>query len=880
MQILDAMRLSRRCPGRSFTGLGLATLLLLGGGCGDGKSSGGNGSIDNLPSPDGGSRADAAITTTADGGLVDGGAIKTATSARETVLFKMDSIQGVSRNPPVATTFTLAQPSYISRVFTYHYAETIGNKSPSVAFQDTTTGAVYGPWPQVGYKTFAGTLGASRDDPGNVVGPPDNYWMAYPGKSVPAGTYQVVDSDPATWCYTADQGNRGLTWVYGWSLATTAVTVATVAAKLAPAAGLAPADYEIHGTADDTVGAISADGTLTTNVDAARAGFLFATVKAGSLAASKLAPESGLYMTPAPGNSQLVRNGAVWSVAPAGSSVVDATTTVLSLLLLHPMAANLAPDVQTQQLQWMVATLNLGWATVTSAATAYDLALSAGTDPFDDPTFATALVASLNDVAANMPEYLSSLPGAVFKSGAVDNTPYNIAKAGIAVTSLGESARSATSVTLEPGSDTGTGLDYYFAVKELAASAMPQDLNSVAFVTPNMLQILPSSRDVATGFVASASYWKYLDLAGLVLQKATEALAGAAKLTPGSTVELPAKKFYEVRFFSGGFGYGNGVTEYQFAQTNFEAETGAAFKHNVATAVVEMLSLIPGSEAIFESETGSEVVAAVLLETTRALSQMLNDKGAAGIEANDVYNLMYNVCKTAVDTFVQKSTESAQKGTLKKVFSFFTSGAKKAVKLVMSVPGKLSKGGSLANRALRLARPNSIMEYYIVAVGYTPVTVTPPPVSTAYTMTYKLQNNPHPFTDIGCYDGCGDLSTPTTNATGALSLAGGTATLSSSYATTDDLGAPVACTVTGKGTWDSIAMLLDLTGSFSCTASTHLESGTFTSLSSWIDMGAGYLQTLSTPTWTAHFQAAGVGTSVCQASCNGDVAFKPTRLTP
>ncbi|HEX7598821.1 MAG TPA: hypothetical protein VF518_11445, partial [Polyangia bacterium] len=140
-----------------------------------------------------------------------------SSGARESILFKLESVQGVASNPPVPTIFTLGSSAYISRVFTYHYAATIGTKSPTVAFKDTTTGTIYGPWFQIGYSTFDGTLGAGKSASGNVVGPPDNYWMAYPAQTVPAGTYQVVDSEPTTWSYTVDLGNRGVAWVYGWA---------------------------------------------------------------------------------------------------------------------------------------------------------------------------------------------------------------------------------------------------------------------------------------------------------------------------------------------------------------------------------------------------------------------------------------------------------------------------------------------------------------------------------------------------------------------------------------------------------------------------------------------------------------------------------------
>jgi hypothetical protein len=159
----------------------------------------------------------ATTPVTPDAGVAD---TRTAPTGQEAILFKMESVQGVSYNPPNPTTFTLSSDAYVTRVWDYHYGATIGTKSQTISFKNTTTNVVYGPWPVVGYKTFNGTLGVSKSDPGNIVGPPDNYWMAYPAQTVPAGTYQVIDSDPATWAYTSDLGNRGSTWVYGWLLGT------------------------------------------------------------------------------------------------------------------------------------------------------------------------------------------------------------------------------------------------------------------------------------------------------------------------------------------------------------------------------------------------------------------------------------------------------------------------------------------------------------------------------------------------------------------------------------------------------------------------------------------------------------------------------------
>jgi hypothetical protein len=140
-----------------------------------------------------------------------------AGSGVETILLKMESVQGVKAKPPEVTSFTLAQASYITRVWTYHYDSVIGTSTPTVAFKNTKTGALIGPWSQAGYRNYSVEAGSAASDPRNVVGPPDNYWVAYPGVVVPAGTYQVIDSAPESWAYTSDLGNRGVAWVYGWA---------------------------------------------------------------------------------------------------------------------------------------------------------------------------------------------------------------------------------------------------------------------------------------------------------------------------------------------------------------------------------------------------------------------------------------------------------------------------------------------------------------------------------------------------------------------------------------------------------------------------------------------------------------------------------------
>jgi hypothetical protein len=65
---------------------------------------------------------------------------------QEAVLFKVDSIQGVSYGPTAATVLNLAQSSTITRIMTYHYNSTIGTKNAAILLLNLTTQSVHGPW--------------------------------------------------------------------------------------------------------------------------------------------------------------------------------------------------------------------------------------------------------------------------------------------------------------------------------------------------------------------------------------------------------------------------------------------------------------------------------------------------------------------------------------------------------------------------------------------------------------------------------------------------------------------------------------------------------------------------------------------------------------
>ena len=159
----------------------------------------------------------------------------TASAWTETYLLKQESIAGVSNNPPNKTIITLSNPAYITKMFTYHWNGGSGATPGTISLKNTVTGEILGPWDVVGTKVgIDPTPGAKW--PTTPNGPPYLYWTVQPNVSVQVGSYEVVDSDPATWSYTSDVGNKGITDIFGWSFGAvpTVTSAPTDAATSAP----------------------------------------------------------------------------------------------------------------------------------------------------------------------------------------------------------------------------------------------------------------------------------------------------------------------------------------------------------------------------------------------------------------------------------------------------------------------------------------------------------------------------------------------------------------------------------------------------------------------------------------------------------------------
>lgn len=84
--------------------------------------------------------------------------------------------------------FTINVPVYVTYIMTYHWNNGRGALAGKISLRDTK-GKVFGPW--------------------DVKVRNRVYWEISPGVTLPPGTYQVIDSDPATWAQNSQSGGKG-----------------------------------------------------------------------------------------------------------------------------------------------------------------------------------------------------------------------------------------------------------------------------------------------------------------------------------------------------------------------------------------------------------------------------------------------------------------------------------------------------------------------------------------------------------------------------------------------------------------------------------------------------------------------------------------------
>ena len=145
----------------------------------------------------GGSQAtiDAVLQTFSVNGQAEAAPVPTGTAE---VSFEVGNIYGVYNGPTQPTVFTLNAPRVLALIQNYHWNSARGATPGTISLQDAG-GRTYGPWQAEG-------------SPGQG-GVPNAYWTARPMVLLPAGTYTVIDSDPASWAQNSESGGRGFTRV-------------------------------------------------------------------------------------------------------------------------------------------------------------------------------------------------------------------------------------------------------------------------------------------------------------------------------------------------------------------------------------------------------------------------------------------------------------------------------------------------------------------------------------------------------------------------------------------------------------------------------------------------------------------------------------------
>lgn len=115
------------------------------------------------------------------------------------VLAEISSIAGTS-NGPTAPSVVDLPAARITALVTYHWNSAQGAAPGTIGLR-AADGTMYGPYQATG-------------SPGQG-GVPNAYWTAVVNVTVPAGSYTVVDSDPASWAWASDTGGRGMVIIHG-----------------------------------------------------------------------------------------------------------------------------------------------------------------------------------------------------------------------------------------------------------------------------------------------------------------------------------------------------------------------------------------------------------------------------------------------------------------------------------------------------------------------------------------------------------------------------------------------------------------------------------------------------------------------------------------
>jgi hypothetical protein len=556
-----------------------------------------------------------------------------------------------------------------------------------------------------------------------------------------------------------------------------AATPAAVSGTVVPPAGAAAGDYEVYpSTSAQAAAKVDGNGAFSSALPGDRTGVLMAVPREGSASATALGGGKGILLAPVFGNIVLAKNGAgllylsgtnagpatgatdggakaaavdgtsartadgglvvsarkdsidanpavpssadggsqsyptvdgaAAPVAPAGV-VLDGVTTVLSTLLFHPMLANPNPAASKQVAEWLVAKANGGWPELQAATLAFDRAAD-----LSAPAFQTALAALFQSVVATLPTALVAGASAkILEDGQAPPTVKTTSQGAVCMAVTVDNPKT-PSITVDDSA--GTNLDYLCVVRATSKSDFPAGADSPAFATPNRLGTVPSGTAIRSAFVGAKSYASYLDVVGNTIGLVTN-LIGGATIGPNNAIPLPNDQVSEIRCLSGGYGTDADAPVYNFVAANLAADARSAFVHNVTAATIEVMSAIPGADTAMKSEVGKSVLAKVVQQAVFEIEAKANSQGKK-LGSGDVYEIIYNVARAGLNEMIDKSSDEWRKGQLEKLAAFLKWGGKSLVKIV-DVSGKVANAGAAGTRAYALARPQSLMEYFLVAVG-------------------------------------------------------------------------------------------------------------------------------------------------------------------
>lgn len=150
-----------------------------------------------------------------------------AAADREKLLFGSRAGASVHNKPSAATQITLTEPGHVTRIVTFHWNYGLGATPGTISIVDQKNGKVMGSWKAVG---------TSREPESSQGGaqqsPPFLYWSVRADIDLPAGSYEVVDSDPSSWSTSSEIGNKGYVMVYGQPERSVGPEAAPVAGKI------------------------------------------------------------------------------------------------------------------------------------------------------------------------------------------------------------------------------------------------------------------------------------------------------------------------------------------------------------------------------------------------------------------------------------------------------------------------------------------------------------------------------------------------------------------------------------------------------------------------------------------------------------------------